>query len=152
MTTINSSPPGLSVDPGLGFAVAASTTPIAGMVDMADASATVAPGGAVQAHTGGLTGGAVGDAVREADSPVASVMSPPMSSMCDSACVTDVSQVCTIAGGLTVTTLLALLLASRRDTFLGLLARTRPRALLRRRRRHTPWTVLSPISLCVLRV
>jgi hypothetical protein len=59
---------------------------------------------------------------------------------------------CTNAAGLTPSTLLALLLASRRDTFMGLLARTRPRALPRRRRRQTPWTVLSPNSLCVLRV
>ena len=123
-----------------------------GTVDMADASATAAPAVAVGAYTSGLTDGTVGDVVREAAAPVASMMSPPMSSMCDMACVTDVSEMCTVAGGLTVTTLLALLVASRRDTFMGLLARTRPCALPRRRRRQTPWTVLSPISLCVLRV
>jgi len=138
------------------FAVAASTTPMTGMVDMADASttaaATAAPAAALGAFASGLTGGGVGDVVREAASPVASVMSLPMSLMCDSACVTDVSEMCTVAGGLTVTTLVALLWASRRDTFMGLLARTRPCALPRRRRRQTPWTVLSPISLCVLRV
>ncbi len=121
-----------------------------GMVDMADASTTAAPAAAVGAVTSGLTDGVVGQVVREAASPIASVMSLPMSSMCDSACVTDVTEMCTVAGGLTVTTLLALLLASRRDTFMGLLARTRPCALPRRR--QTPWTVLSPISLCVLRV
>lgn len=136
--------------------VAASTTPMTGMVDMAGTSATgaatAAPAVAVGAYTSGLTNGAVGDVLGEAVSPVGSVTSPPISSMCDSACVTDVSQMCTIAGGLTVTTLLALLLASRRDTFLGLLARTRPRALRRRRRRQTPWTVLTPVCLCVLRV
>jgi len=138
------------------FAVAASTTPMTGMVDMADASttaaATAAPAAADGAITNGPTGGVVGDVVRESASPVASVMSLPMSSMRDNACVTDASEMCTVAGGLTVTTLLALLLASRRATFLGLLARTRPCALPRRRRRQTPWTVLSPISLCVLRV
>jgi len=138
------------------FAVAASTTPMTGMVDMADASTTAAvtaaPAAAVGAFTSGLTSGGVGDVTREAASPVASVMSLPMSLMCDSACVTDVSEMCTVAVGLTVTTLLALLLASRRDTFMGLLARTRPGARSRRLRRQTPWTVLSPISLCVLRV
>ncbi len=138
------------------FAVPASTTPMTGMVDMADASTTAAathtPAAAVGAFPSGLTGGVVGDVVREAASPVASVMVLPMSSMCDSACVTEVSEMCTVAGGLTVATLLALLLASRRDTFMGLLARTRLCVVPRRRRRQTPWTVLSPISLCVLRV
>jgi hypothetical protein len=136
----------------IGFAVAASTAPMTGMVDMADASTTAAPVAAVGAVTGGLTDGVVGQVVREAESPIASVVSPPTSSMCDSACVPDVTEMCTVAGGLTVTTLLTLLLANRRDTFVGLLARPRPRALQRRRRRQTPWTVLSPISLCVLRV
>ena len=127
-----------------------------GMVDMADASttaaATAAPAAALGAFASGLTGGGVGDVVREAASPVASVMSLPMSLMCDTACVTDASAMSTVAGGLTVTTLLALLLAARRDTLMGLLARTRPGAHSRRVRRQTPWTVLSPISLCVLRV
>lgn len=112
-----------------------------------------APAANVGAVVGDETGSGVGVAVREAVSPVALDMSMPMSSMCDSACPTDASAVCTIAGGLTVTTLFLLLLVTRRDTFLGLLARARPRAVLRRRRRHRPsWTVLSPISLCVLRV
>ena len=48
---------------------------------------------------------------------------------------------------------LALFLASRRDTFLGLLARIGALFFVRRRRRPlTPWTVLSLSSLCVLRV
>jgi len=138
------------------FALAASTTPMTGMVDMAvaptTAAATAAPAAADGAFTIGPTGGGVGDVVREAALPVALVMSLPMSSMCDSACVTDVSEMCTVAAGVAVVTLLALLLAYRRDTFMGVPARTRPCALLRRRRRQTPWTVLSPISLCVLRV
>ncbi len=75
-----------------------------------------------------------------------------MSSLCDRVCLTGVGEVCLVASGLGVTTLLALLLASRRDTFVGLLGRTRPRALPRRRRRRAPWTVPSPVSLCVLRV
>jgi len=122
------------------FAVAASTTPMPGMVDMA----------AVGSFTNGLTDGGVDDVVREADSPGASVMSLPMGSMCNSACVTDVIEMCTVAGALTLITMLALLAASRRDTFMGLPARAHPCAL--RRRRQRPWTVLSPIFLCVLRV
>jgi len=139
------------------LAVAASTTPMTGMADMADmadmaeTSVTAAPTVAVGAYTSGLTDGAI-DVVSEAASPVASVMAPPMSSLCDSACVMGASQMRAVAAGLAVTSLLALLLASRRDTFMGVLERTRPRARPRRRRPQTPWTVLSPISLCVLRV
>jgi len=65
---------------------------------MADASTTAALAVAVGAYTSGLTDGTVGDVDREAAAPVASVMSPPMSSMCDMACVTDVSEMCTVAG------------------------------------------------------
>ncbi|MEJ7834416.1 MAG: hypothetical protein WKF79_15995 [Nocardioides sp.] len=137
------------------FAVAAST-PMTGMIDMADASTTAAttaaPAAVVGSFASGLTDSKLDDVVREAVSPAASVMSLPTSSMCDSVCVTGVSELCTVAGGLTLITMLALLVATRRDTFMGLLARTRPRALPRQRRLQTPWTVLSPISLCVLRV
>jgi len=90
------------------LAVATSTTPLTDTVDMSDASATAALAVAVGAYTSGLADGTVGDVVREAAAPVASVMSPPMSSMCDMACVTDVSEMCTVAGGLTVNTLLVL--------------------------------------------
>lgn len=139
----------------IGFAVAA-TTPMPGMVDMAIASktaaTTAAPVAAVGSFTSGLTDDDVDDMVREEVSPGTSVMSLPMSSVCDSVCVTDVSEMCMVAGGLTVMTLLALLVAARRDTLVGLLARARPPALPHRRRLHTPWSVLSPISLCVLRV
>ena len=76
-----------------------------------------------------------------------------MASMCDSACVTEVTAMCTLAAGLTVTTLMALLLASRRDTFLGLLPRVETSAGVRRQRRERPaWMALSLSSLCVLRV
>ena len=76
-----------------------------------------------------------------------------MTSMCVSTCVTDIGGECTLAAGLAVTALLALFLASRRDTFLGLFARVGPLFFVRRRRREpTPWTVLSLSSLCVLRV
>lgn len=138
------------------FLAVVATTPMAGMAGMADASTTAAtttaPVAAVGALTSSLTGSVVSEVVPEAASPVASVTAPTMSPMCDSPCVTGTSQTCRVASGLTVTTLLALLVASRRDTFVGLLPRTRPRALPRRRRFQTPWTVLSPIFLCVLRV
>ncbi len=76
-----------------------------------------------------------------------------LAAMCETPCVTDISGECTVAAGLAVTALLALFLASRRDTFLGLLARIGPLFYVRRRRQElTPWTVLSLSSLCVLRV
>ena len=76
-----------------------------------------------------------------------------MASMCGNPCVTDISGECAVAVGLAVAALLALFLASRRDTFLGLLARIGPLFFVHRRRRPpTPWTVLSLSSLCVLRV
>ena len=73
--------------------------------------------------------------------------------MCDSPCATDIGGECTVPAGLAVTALLALFLASRRDTFLGLLARPSLLFFVRRRQQEpTPWTVLSLSSLCVLRV
>lgn len=48
-----------------------------------------------------------------------------MSSMCDTACVNEVTTTCAVAAAAVIATLMVLLLAaSRRDTFLGLLART----------------------------
>ena len=140
----------------IALALAASVTLMTDMPAMADTSATTAaasaPAVAVGGYTSSLTDGAVAGAVRAAASPVTSAMLSPMSSMCDSVCVTGVSQVCTVAAGLTVTGLLALLLASRRHTFIGLLARVRARAVPRRGPRQTRWSAPSPISLCVLRV
>lgn len=124
--------------------VAAPTTHMTG-------ASTAAPAIAV-AHIGGLTEAAGGVVVREPALLFASVASPDMGSMCDSACITELSKACMVAVALTVLSLLALLLASRRDTFVQVLARHRPSAQARRRRRQTPWTVPSPISLCVLRV
>lgn len=136
------------------LAVAASTTtPMAGMAGAsATAAATTAPAVSLEATAAGLTVGALGDVVRDAALPVAAVVSPPMSEMCETVCVTGVSEACMVAVGLAVMTLLALLLASHRDTYLGLLARTGPRSVPLQGRRHKAWTVLSPISLCVLRV
>ena len=124
--------------------VAAPTTPMTGMTGMVNASsvsgmndmgeATVTPVAAKTVEMGGDGG-------------------PTMTSMCESPCVADISGECTVAARLAVTAVLALFLASRRDTFLGLLARIGPLFFVRRRRQDlTPWTVLSLSSLCVLRV
>ena len=119
--------------------VAASTPSMTGMINASSVSvmseATVAPVAAAMTMEMGGEGGLT------------------LASMCESPCVTDISGECTVAAGLAVTALLALFLASRRDTYLGLLARTGPLLYVRRRRRDpTPWTVLSLSSLCVLRV
>ncbi len=129
--------------------VAASTTPMTGMTGMTEASALSRMGD-------------IGDtAVAAAAAPVAAVMTmemggadgPTLASMCGRPCVTDIGGECTVAVGLAVTALLALFLASRRDTFLGLLARLSFLSfVLRRRQEPTPWTVPSLSSLCVLRV
>lgn len=81
-------------------------------------------------------------------------LSPVVTSMCVSACVGGTTGVvCTGAAGLVVTSVLILLMAFRRTTYLGLLARLRRAGLARRRlRERTHWLVLSPISLCVFRV
>lgn len=117
--------------------VAASTTPMTDMTDMGEATAE-AIGAPVAAAMSMEMGGDDG---------------PTMASMCESACITDISGDCTVAAGLAVTALLTLLMATRRDTFMSLLARVAPLLHVRRRRRDpTPWTVLSLSSLCVLRV
>lgn len=129
--------------------VAASPTPMTGMTEMVSAS--------------GVSGmDDMGEAtVAAAVAPVAAAMTmqmggdggPTMASMCETPCVTDIGAACTIAAGLAVTALLALFLSSRRDTFMGLLARIGPLFYIRRRRQElTPWTVLSLSRLCVLRV
>ena len=89
------------------------------------------------------------------DQPVtaASAVAPPaVSGVCDSTCTAELGATCATAVGLAVTTVLVLLLASRRDTSLGELERTRFRVAPCWRRRRTPWTAPSPVSLCVLRV
>lgn len=127
----------------LGFA--ASTTSTTGMTEMVGASSVSAMSD-------------MGDAVVAS---VAAAMTvemgggggPTMASMCESPCVTDIGSECAVAAGLAVTTLLALFLASRRDTFLGLLTRVGPIFFVCGRRPElTPWTVPSLSSLCVLRV
>lgn len=99
----------------------------------------------------------------EAAAPVATVAAtvaeevssatPAMASMCGIACVSDTTGVGCTGVGVVVTSVLVLLLASRRNTFMGLQARVRRPGLTRRRlRERTPWIVLSPASLCVFRV
>ena len=125
------------------LALAASTAPMTGMTDIAGVSDISVVAGTGKAAVATAAGPAAGDIVADA--------APVMASMCDNACVTEMP--CTLAAGLAVSTLLALLVAFRRDTFMGMLARSRPSALARRpRRERTPWTVLSPFALCVLRV
>ncbi|MDQ3104725.1 MAG: hypothetical protein M3Q87_05820 [Actinomycetota bacterium] len=127
------------------LAFAASTVPMTGMTGIAGGSDISVVAGTGKAAVATAAGPVVGDIVADAG--------PVMASTCDDACVTAVSDMCSFAAGLAVSTLLALLLAFRRDTFMGTLARNRPSALARRpRRKRTPWTVLSPFSLCVLRV
>lgn len=70
---------------------------------------------------------------------------------CDSACVSALGAVCAGAAGLTIP-LLALLLATRRYTFTGLLTRAPARDVRGRWPRTTPWTTPSLAALCVLRV
>ena len=132
--------------------VAASTTPTTGMTGMTGMTG--------QSGVSGMND--MGDAaVAAAVAPVAAAITLELggdggltlASMCESPCVADISGECTVAAGLAVTALLALFLASRRDTFLGLLARIGPLFFVRRRRWElTPWTVASLSSLCVLRV
>lgn len=143
---------GVALAIGLMFALlgtASSTTGMTGMTEMINASSVTGMDDRGEA------------AVLTAVAPAAAAMTmetggdggPTMASMCESLCVIDIGGECTVAAGLAVTALLALLLASRRDTFLGLLARAGPLFYVRRRRRDpTPWTVLSLSSLCVLRV
>ncbi len=95
--------------------------------------------------------GAVVVAVR---APSAAATPSPTTSLCETPCAGGTTGVlCGVAVALVVTSVLLLLLTSRRDTFLGLLARVRRAGLVRRRRRQrTPWLVRSPVSLGVLRV
>ncbi len=127
----------------LGFA--ASTTSASGMTEMVGASSVSAMSDM------GETAAAPVAAVIQAD--VGGGSGPLMASMCENSCVTDISGDCIVAAGLAVIALLALFLASRRDTYLGLLARIGPLFYVRRRRWElTPWTVPSLSRLCVLRV
>lgn len=76
-----------------------------------------------------------------------------ISSMCDTSCVNEVTTTCAVAAATIIATLMVLLLASRRDTFLGLLARTRPTDFARRpRRARVAVPALSLCTLCVWRV
>lgn len=136
---------------GLACAVlaAAVSTGMSGMSGMSGVSgtnevaATAASSAATAAETTDVTAMVVaGDAVQQ------------MTSMCDNVCAgVTTGGLCTVAAGILLTGVLALLLASPRNTFLRLLARARPPGLVRRRlRQRTPWLALSPVSLCVFRV
>jgi hypothetical protein len=75
-----------------------------------------------------------------------------LSRVCDMSCTAQVTDICTGVAGLSVSSLLALVLARRRDTFLGLLARHHTALARRPHQFLTPWTVLSLSRLSVLRV
>lgn len=77
-----------------------------------------------------------------------------LTSACDHSCAGGTTgDLCMVATGFLLTSALALLLASPRSPYLGWLTRVRRPGLRRRRlRRRTPWLVISPVSLCVLRI
>lgn len=87
-----------------------------------------------------------------------SSQSPVMASMCGGPCVGATSNVvCAGAAGLVVglvvATVLVLFLATRRRTYLGLVARIRRSGLAERRPPgRQPWVVLRPGDLCIWRV
>lgn len=140
----------LAVSLGLMCAALAYHASTARMNDMAGMAGGVAPAVAspAMAFSASSTYGA---ALAPVVVPSISVYHGP-AAMCAGGCVAAVSDACGLAAGLTVTPML-LLLTSRRNTFIGLLARVRQSYFARRRRRlRTPWTVLSPFALCVLRV
>ena len=77
---------------------------------------------------------------------------PALAQVCDMPCLEEVTDACTGVAGLTATSLLVLFLGTRRDTFLGLLARDRYARTRRPHEPRPPWTVLSLYRLGVLRV
>lgn len=136
------------------LAVVASTIPMPGIYVTGHVTSASAPTAALPAVGAKVVTDrsalAVSDAVREVVVPITAMMSLPMRSMCPRTCVTDLGQVCAVAGCLMVAAVLVLSVAFRRRAFVGLLARVRPFAWVRPR--PTPWTVLSPVWLCILRV
>lgn len=121
--------------------VAASTASMTDMGDLVSASGSAAP------HVAVPVAGPTAQAASLAQSP-----SPVIASMCDTSCAPGVTGMCTVAMS-SVVSVLVLFLASRRETFLGLLARVRRLMFaLDPQRGRPPWTVLSLSSLCVSRV
>ncbi len=117
--------------PAAGGAVAGQN--MSGMSAMSEMSAPAA------SATGAVAGGAA---------PVAAV--PALTALCEHACVTEVGRTCAVVGGLVALTLLGLLLATVRDTFLGSVPRV-PRGPSRRDRSLRSRGPV-PFALCVLRV
>ncbi len=108
---------------------------------------------AAASDTGSMSSMVMAPGVAEADR-VAVLPTAPMAGMCDAACASGaVRATCALAAAAAPLMLLGLLLTRRRDTFLGLLARTTgPLIVKRERSRWSGWFVLSPMSLCVWRV
>lgn len=145
----------------IGFALAMWAAPMTGMAamdDMVDADAamitvsTFAPAPYAEGAARNWIQGWSDDSASESVALDSSLGSLPLTSMCDTVCASRVNEVCAVAGGLTVIMLLTLLLVPRRDTILGLKARTRTSVLRRQQRHRAPWASPSLIELCVLRV
>lgn len=94
----------------------------------------------------------VSDAPQAATASEATTIPLAVRAMCGEGCVAELTAACSVAGGIAVMSLLFLLLGARRDTYLGLIRCTGPPVSVDRWRNRTPWTVLSPVALCVLRV
>ncbi|WP_148076982.1 hypothetical protein [Nocardioides aurantiacus] len=136
---------------------------MSGMSGMNSASGMAGMSGVpvARSSTGPATGFSTGSsaaaspvAAGTGGAPSAAEATPQMTSMCDDMCAgITATVVCTAAAGFFLTGLAALLMASPRNTLIGLLARTpRPGPRRRRGRPRTPWLTPSPVSLCVFRV
>jgi len=99
------------------------------------------------------TGTTVAEVATTAAMPVASMSRQMMATLCGGTCTDEVGMLCGGVVALTSLTLLALLLGSRRDTYLGLLPRPHRLAFVRPGSTEpSPWIPLSPVALCVLRI
>lgn len=122
-----------------------------GMGGTADTRDTVAePGVSIAVGLRDMSATAVQAPAGAAD--LARDLGSAMTSMCDSTCVSDLTDTCALAAGLLLMTVMALLVGSRRDTFLGLVARLRRATPVPPPRWLTPWTSPSLSQLGVLRV
>ncbi|MCY7395890.1 MAG: hypothetical protein LH468_06985 [Nocardioides sp.] len=102
------------------------------------------------AATGSANGSMTGSTEMAAASAAADPGTPAMT--CDGACAMGSPQTCSVVA-LTGVSLLVLLLASRRRTYLGRGPRRSPSGPVRSGAGPPrPWLTLSPLDLCVIRV
>jgi hypothetical protein len=119
-----------------------------GMSLMGDGSAEVTKAVEPMAHMVDIPGATV-----SAMMGVGAASDGLLASMCDGMCASDTGDTCTLVAALTVTTVLALLLGRRRDTFLGLMRRIPMGPPWRGRwRRRWRQSEVSLSDLCVLRI